>query len=211
MVRLDPLAFGETRQHVSCVDCGSTEVERDEHSLYRCRACGVVRPRAVIIDPAVAWWIAPDGEYWHESAGVLLRNPAGEYLLFRRTRFPDGMTIPAGHVGPGEAPDAAARRELWEETSIRADVLQLLGEDSIVEDSCRRGADAHHWHTFLVHATGDEEVTINSEGTEPVWLSPSELHDSTELTPATSFLVMRYVRELEAHGPGLTGLGGPAG
>lgn len=211
MVRLDPLTVGDTRQRVSCVDCGSTEVERDEHARYFCRVCGVVRPRAVIIDPAVAWWIAPDGEYWHESAGILLRNPAGEYLLFRRTKFPDGLTIPAGHIGPGEAPDAAARRELWEETSIRGDVFQLLGEDSIVGDSCRRGSDAHHWHTFLVQAKGDEEVTINGEGTEPVWLSPPELHDSVELTPATSFLVKRYRQELEARGPGVADIGGPAG
>lgn len=199
MVRLDPQAILGTEHRVSCVECDSTEIERDAHDRHSCRACGAVRARAVIIDPAVTWWIAPDGEYWHESAGVFLRNPAGEYLLFRRTRFPDGMTIPAGHLAPGEAPAAAAERELWEESSVRGEEFRLLGDDDILGDSCRRGSDAHRWHTYLVAARGDETVTINDEGTEPVWLPLSEMAGA-KLTYATSFLVDRYRRKLEVGG-----------
>ncbi|MBP2330648.1 8-oxo-dGTP pyrophosphatase MutT (NUDIX family) [Kibdelosporangium banguiense] len=149
----------------------------------------------MIIDPALRWWIAADGEYWHETAGIFVRNPGGEYLLFRRTKFPFGLTVPAGHIEVDETPAAAAERELSEETGLSGRALDGLGDVDLVGDSCRRGADIHRWHVFITEVDEHTDVAINDEGTEPVWLTPSSLA-GVELTPAVTMLVERYRRHL---------------
>jgi hypothetical protein len=44
--------------------------------------------RRTILDPEMRTWVAPDGEYWHESVGVFARNPNGTYLFLRRNIYP---------------------------------------------------------------------------------------------------------------------------
>ena len=57
------------------------------------------------------------------AARLLVTDPAGRLLMFRFTpedRAPFWCT-PGGALDPGESFDAAARRELYEETGIEAD------------------------------------------------------------------------------------------
>jgi 8-oxo-dGTP pyrophosphatase MutT (NUDIX family) len=57
-----------------------------------------------------------------EAARVLLLGPTGRLLL---VRFEDRLTdyawwaTPGGGIRPGETPEAAALREVWEETGLR--------------------------------------------------------------------------------------------
>lgn len=197
MVKLDPALVDENSERTTCIDCDSERLTRDPAGLYVCAACGAQRPRAVIITPDVRWWLAADGEYWHQTAGIFVRNSAAEYLLFRRTRFPFGLTIPAGHVEVDESPAHAARRELLEETSLTAGVLRHLGDVDIPGDSCRRGADAHRWNCYVTATDGTEDVVLNQEGITPVWLSLPEMHTAPDLTLAISFLVKFYNAELQ--------------
>lgn len=57
------------------------------------------------------------------AARILLLDGAGRVLLFRFDPGdrPPFWCTPGGAVDPGERYDDAARRELWEETGIRAD------------------------------------------------------------------------------------------
>jgi 8-oxo-dGTP pyrophosphatase MutT (NUDIX family) len=53
----------------------------------------------------------------YQSAGGVVVDPRGQVLLIERTI--DGvheLRLPKGHIDPGEAPEAAARREVCEET-----------------------------------------------------------------------------------------------
>ena len=59
------------------------------------------------------------------GAGVACVNPAGAVLLIRR-RDNGLWDLPGGRVEPGEATEAAARRELLEETGLEAGPLELL-------------------------------------------------------------------------------------
>ncbi len=66
---------------------------------------------------------------------ILAETDAGEILLVEQPRVPIGgpcLELPAGLIGDGEEPDdsieAAAARELIEETGFRAGAIEQLGD-----------------------------------------------------------------------------------
>ena len=65
----------------------------------------------------------------HSGGAAVLLVCEGKALLERQFRFPYGKVIweiPAGKLNAGEKPEAAARRELEEETGYRAEQLKKL-------------------------------------------------------------------------------------
>jgi ADP-ribose pyrophosphatase len=64
------------------------------------------------------------------AVAIAAATADGELLLVRQYRYATGdwlLEVPAGKVDPGEQPDAAAARELEEETGYRAGRLESLG------------------------------------------------------------------------------------
>lgn len=59
-----------------------------------------------------------------KSCGVLIfrREPEESFLLMRHA---NRLDIPKGHIDPGETEHQCALRELWEETGITADDIDL--------------------------------------------------------------------------------------
>ena len=64
------------------------------------------------------------------NVGVVLFNPAGRVWVGRRyaTSGPYNWQFPQGGVDEGETPEAAAVRELHEETGVTEDLIERLGE-----------------------------------------------------------------------------------
>ncbi|MFL6126333.1 NUDIX hydrolase [Actinophytocola sp.] len=185
--------------HEYCVACQAETVDRGSENgreHFDCHTCGHRDERRIIIDPAVTWWTAPDGEYWHETAGVFVRD-AGRFLFFERTMFPvAALTVPAGHVDTGESPEPAARRELHEETGLRAPHLEHLTTEDITGDSCRRGSDAHRWYAYATDFDPTQEVRLNEEGVNAQWLTLSEAL-TRDLTHPVRHLIEHYRNDLE--------------
>ncbi len=193
-MKLDFAWDNDGQYHQYCLHCHAETVksiQENGRAAYHCASCSHTHDRSIVIDPAINWWIAADGEYWHESAGIFVRNPHGKFLFFERTKFPFVLTIPAGHVNANEAPEASAVRELAEEVGIQATALTKIVTDDIVGDSCRRGSDAHRWHAYLLALDKPANVQVNDEGGNPVWLTLDEVGGKNFSFP-TNYIIKHY-------------------
>jgi len=122
----------------------------------------------------------------HFRAGVvaIVRRSDGQVLAFERADVPGQWQLPQGGLERGEAAQAAAWRELEEETGLGPRQVELVqGHDEwivtawpegVVGSSGRLGQ-AQRWFEFRPH---DDDVTPRPDGrefrdwkwVEPAWL-----------------------------------------
>jgi ADP-ribose pyrophosphatase YjhB (NUDIX family) len=189
------------RLHTYCLQCRREmvrEFKQSGRTAYSCSGCGFAYPRALIIDPAITWWLGQDGEYWHETAGMFVRNAQDQFLFLDRAKHPFGLTIPAGHRDRREAPAKTAGRELFEETGLRLRErsLRLVTAEDILGDECRRGSDAHRWSVFAARIRTDATVKVNTdESLHAVWLHLEEALRAN-LTFAVRSILTRHAQEI---------------
>lgn len=66
---------------------------------------------------------------YRPCVGVMIANAAGEIFVGqRKDRYKDAWQMPQGGVDPGEDPRDAALREMWEETGITSDLVEVVAE-----------------------------------------------------------------------------------
>ncbi len=65
---------------------------------------------------------------YRPCAGVCLTNPDGLIWVGERLNYPGAWQMPQGGIDSGEAPRAAALRELREETGIAPDAVRVIDE-----------------------------------------------------------------------------------
>ena len=121
---------------------------------FRVRHDRVVRPDGQEGD----WYVVETGD----NAGTVAVDAAGAVILVGEWVYAVegyGWSIPSGAVELGEAPLAAAQRELREETGIQADQWEPLG--SLYTS---QGLTTQTSYLFL--ATGLREGLATPEGTE---------------------------------------------
>jgi 8-oxo-dGTP pyrophosphatase MutT (NUDIX family) len=97
------------------------------------------------------------------AGGLVFRHRGGEvhYLIVRAKPNPSHWVIPKGHIEPGESPEAAARREIWEETGVQAKIIAPLGTSSFIY----QGKEIHTMY-YLLEYQGE---TAPQEERESHW------------------------------------------
>jgi len=66
---------------------------------------------------------------YRPCAGIMLANMHGKIFVGQRVDRPEGTDawqMPQGGIDEGEEAEAAALRELFEETGVRADLVDIL-------------------------------------------------------------------------------------
>ena len=66
---------------------------------------------------------------YRPCVGVMMINGAGDVFVGQRNdRYTEAWQMPQGGVDDGEAPREAALRELWEETGVTSDLVEIVAE-----------------------------------------------------------------------------------
>jgi len=100
---------------------------------------------------------------------------AGRFLLVKRGREPSKglFAFPGGRLEPGETPEEAARRELFEETGLTAGELRLW---KIIDlgGSERQDGPIYRLHVFLGHSVEGTPVAAD-DAASLGWFSLDEM------------------------------------
>jgi 8-oxo-dGTP pyrophosphatase MutT (NUDIX family) len=127
-------------------------------------------------------------------SGVLLVDHDGRLLLQLRdgnTRIdPHKWCLPGGHVDPGEDPEAAAHRELLEETGLKVDELTLFWRG--VAPSARFPGATAEYSVFFASTNATQEDVACGEGAG-MWFLPAEEVARLEFGQAYSMIVPRFL------------------
>jgi ADP-ribose pyrophosphatase len=118
------------------------------------------------------FWSVRTGEY----AAIVAVTEDGRIPLVRQFRPAVEsyvLELPSGAVDPGEEPEAAARRELLEETGCEAQELVLLGRLHV--DSGR--LETQQWAWFAPNARIVSYVPSADEPLEHLFVTPAGLKD----------------------------------
>ncbi len=93
----------------------------------------------------------PDFTKYRPNAGCVILNENNEILYCERADIPGAWQMPQGGIDMGEQAQAAALRELYEETAIEYDEVEVLGEHP-------------HWLTYNIPHQGDgQERAVKGE------------------------------------------------
>ncbi len=103
----------------------------------------------------------------------------GQIALIKRGRDPfNGMyALPGGHVDPGEAPEDAVIREVYEETGAQADIVDELGDYSADITDPRYEPDAYE-HRAYHCTTDDDTLEGGDDASHAEWVDIADLPDS---------------------------------
>lgn len=117
----------------------------------------------------------------------------GKVLLVRRGQAPgkNFWSLPGGKIEHGEAPEAAASREVREETGILPEILGLIGVFTV---SAR---DVEYQISCFAGLANDGEIAAGDDAAEARWAGISELA-KFNLAPNTLEAIQRSKHFIKA-------------
>jgi putative (di)nucleoside polyphosphate hydrolase len=141
---------------------------------------------------------------YRPAAGIMLLDPHGKVFVGQRLDSTvEAWQMPQGGIDKGEAPEAAALRELYEETGIPAHLVEIVASAPEPLDydlpadlvgklwKGRYRGQRQHWYLMRFLGT-DADVAIDTPHPEFrawKWAEPSELPD----------MIVPFKRELYAN------------
>jgi len=145
----------------------------------------------------------------HPGSVSILPLDGDSVYLIRQYRYPLGdyiWEIPAGTLEEGELPEECARRELEEETGLRAGRLERMFEAYLIP-----GYGTERMHFFLASELSEGEM--NPEPSERIEVHRISLDEALEMIRLNEIVDAKTVAallwyEVYGRGPRAAGLGG---
>ena len=128
-------------------------------------------------------------QYPEPTVGALILDRKDRVLLVKQDKWRGKYVIPGGHIELGETMEDALRREIREETGLDIHDIQFAVLQEFIFDDAyhKRG---HFIFIDFVCRTDSEDVVLNDESQEYVWVS---LEEAVELP------IDAYTRRLIEH------------
>ncbi len=127
-------------------------------------------------------------------AVVCLVDPQGRLLMQHRDRHakvsPNQWALPGGKIEPDETPEAAARREVLEETGIVVPRVEHLWTGTRRSVSTPDGL--VEMHVFCAATDARQEDVVLGEGQAMVFLSPEEAR-ARDLGVTAAIVIPRFL------------------
>lgn len=128
-------------------------------------------------------------------ACVALVDARGWLLMQLRdasTRYsPNTWTMPGGGIEPGEEPEEAARRELFEESGLRVDgPLSLFWHGRLPSSYHMNGV--REWHIYCARTDARQEHVVLGEGAAMEFTAPERI-DALDLTASARYVLPRFL------------------
>lgn len=129
--------------------------------------------------------------------GILVKNTEGKVLVVKKADgvgpYPGTYLTPGGGVEDGESVDAAVRRELYEETGVRATNLRRVLFDDDVTGNWR--GEIKHFIMLIYtgdYVSGDLKPTAGDDDhlVDIRWVTPQELKSLPLSPPLTKLLAV---------------------
>lgn len=129
---------------------------------------------------------------YRQNAATIITDGNGRVLLCERVDQPGAVQTVQGGIDQGETPDAAARRELWEEVGLSDDQFELIASlpapiryDWPAEVKARLKErdqifDGQEQYFFLARVSQDAPFDLDTherEFSRVFWGTPQELVD----------------------------------
>jgi len=152
---------------------------------------------------------------YRPCAGIMLANKKGEVFVGQRldaasSKYPDAWQMPQGGIDDGEKAEAAAIRELWEETGVTSDNIEIIARskeehfydlpEELLGKIWKGKYRGQRQSWFLMRFTGnDDDIDINTdhpEFTNWKWAAPADLPQM--IVPFKKDLYRAILKEFES-------------
>lgn len=107
------------------------------------------------------------------ASAAVFRN--GKVLIARRVKLPALWSLPGGRIEKNESPEQAAKRELYEETGVEAEMMGLAGQREVMLHDERGEIIGKYVVLAFAARWVKGEAKPGSEASAVAWVEPDKL------------------------------------
>ena len=127
------------------------------------------------------------------TTGALIFNQEGKLFLMKSHKWHDKYVIPGGHIELGESIEDSLKREVKEETNLDIHDIEFICFQQFIFDNAFWKKKHFIFFDFSCK-TNSNEVKLNDEAQEYVWVSPEEAL-KLPLDPYTRRTIEEYMKK----------------